>query len=437
MQNLAAAVAASIDPVSLMSRIAEQTCLFTPKADGAAVSILTPSNEFVVVSAHGLVASLLGLALPVEGTFQGRAIATGQPQISHETSSDPELTSEVREIGNRLGIHSLVVIPLMHNDIAIGALSVTASEPDKFTDSDVIAITSISRFISALIDSHSELSRILDDLLPDPRSPDADSTTRFLASVLLSDAIRDDDLHDRLDAVLSAPSQLHPVFQPIVDLATGGTLGFEGLSRFPMTTDINPAQWFDTARRLGRGYALEVMALQQILAAAHDIPKDYFVAVNLSPLTALQPAVHDILASATHRLVVEITEHEPFPDDFAERMMPLRDAGVELAVDDAGAGFASFTQLLRLKPDMIKIDGELTSGIENDPVKRALATSIVQLASELGSLTIAEAIESRPQMLALHRLGLHFGQGFLIGRPGPASDQSLEADFRPVSATER
>ena len=111
MQNITAALAASIDPVSLMSRIAEQICLFTPKADGAAVSILTTDNEFVVVSAYGLVASLLGLALPTEGTFQGRAIATGQPQISHETASDPSLTTRVRDIGNRLNIHSLVVIP--------------------------------------------------------------------------------------------------------------------------------------------------------------------------------------------------------------------------------------------------------------------------------------------------------------------------------------
>lgn len=433
MQNLTAALAASIDPVSLMSRIAEQTCLFTPKADGAAVSILTPAKEFVVVSAHGLVAPLLGLALPQEGTFQGRAIATGQVQISHETSSDPELTAEVREIGNRLGIHSLVVIPLMHNNIAIGALSVTATEPHKFTDTDIAAITSISRFVSALIDSHSELSRLLDDLLVDPRTTNAESTTRFLASVLLPQAIRNEHQHERLDALLSEPAELRPVFQPIVDLATGHTLGFEGLSRFPVTPETSPAQWFDTARRLGRGYSLELMALQQILSAAHAIPADCFVAVNLSPLTALQPAVHDILASAKRRLVVEITEHEPFPADFAEQLKPLRDAGIELAVDDAGAGFASFTQLLRLRPDMIKIDGELTSGIESDPVKRALAASIVQLATELGSLTVAEAIESRPQMLALHGLGIHYGQGFLIGQPRSAADQSLDEGFRPVS----
>ncbi|CAM3243717.1 EAL domain-containing protein [Mycolicibacterium frederiksbergense] len=418
MHKLTAVLAASLDPVSLMSRIAEQTCLFTPKADGAAISIYTQDKKFVVVSAHGLVASLLGLVLPGEGTFQGRAIATGQPQVSHETSSDMTLTSEVREIGNRLGIHSLVVIPLMHNGIAIGALSVTATEAHRFNDADVLAITSISQFVSALIDSHSELSRLLDVLLDDPRTPNAESAARFLASVLLPEALREDQFHDQLDALLSTPAELQPVFQPIVDLASGRTLGFEGLSRFPAQPEVSPAQWFDTARRLGRSYPLELLALRRILAAARAIPDECFLAVNLSPLTALDPTVQDILTGAEYRLVVEITEHEPFPEDFAVRLKPLRDKGIDLAIDDAGAGFASFTQLLRLRPDMIKIDGELTSDIENDPVKRALATSIVQLATELGSSTVAEAIENPQQMRALRALGIQCGQGYLLGRPG-------------------
>ncbi|MGK2868874.1 MAG: EAL domain-containing protein [Mycobacterium sp.] len=418
MHKLTTVLAASLDPVSLMSRIAEQTCLFTPKADGAAISIYTHDKKFVVVSAHGLVASLLGLVLPADGTFQGRAIATGQPQVSHETSSDMSLTPQVREIGDRLGIHSLVVIPLMHNGIAIGALSVTATEAHRFNDADVLAITSISQFVSALIDSHSELSRLLDDLLGDPRTPNADSAARFLASVLLPEALPNDDFDDQLDTLLSTPAELVPVFQPIVDLVSGRTLGFEGLSRFPAKPDVSPAQWFETARQLGRGYPLELLALRRILAAAHAIPSDCFLAVNLSPLTALDPTVQDILTSAEYRLVVEITEHEPFPEDFAARLKPLRDKGIDLAIDDAGAGFASFTQLLRLRPDMIKIDGELTSDIENDPVKRALATSIVQLATELGSSTVAEAIENPEQMCALRALGIQYGQGYLLGRPG-------------------
>lgn len=417
MHKLTAVLANSLDPVSLMSRIAEQTCLFTPKADGVAISIYTPDKNFVVVSAYGLVDSLLGLVLPGEGTFQGRAIATGQPQVSHETSSDPSLSQQVREIGGRLGIHSLVVIPLMHNGSAVGTLSVMATEAGTFSDADVRTITSISAFISALIEAHSELSRLLDQVLADPRTPNADSAARFLASVLLPDTIRHNRMHAQLDTLLSAPHQLVPVFQPIVDLSAGHTIGFEGLSRFPEMSETSPSRWFDTARQLGRSYPLELMALTRILSCAHAFPEDYFLAVNLSPLTVLDPTVQDILTSADRRLVVEITEHDPFPEDFAARLKPLRDKGIKLAIDDAGAGFASFTQLLRLRPDMIKIDGELTCDIENDPVKRALATSVVQLASELGSSTVAEAIENPRQMCALQALGIEYGQGYLLGRP--------------------
>lgn len=417
MGNLIAAVNASIDPGALMRRIAEQMCLFTPKADGAAVSILTPNDEFVVVSAYGLVDSLLGLALPVEGTFQGMAVATGRPQVSVDAPADPSLTPEVRDIGVRLGIHSLVVIPLLHRGVTIGALSITARQPRKFDERDIAAIASTSRFISGLISAHTELSSLLDDFLDSPYSPDDDSTARFLASVLLPDVAQHDRLHQRMDALLGKETNLDVVFQPIVDLKTGATVGFEGLCRFPADADLSPQQWFDNARRLGRSLALELAALRRLLVMAEHIPATTFIAANLSPTTAMNPSVQSLLLSVERPLVVEITEHEPFPDDLAEALEPLRDAGIRLAIDDAGAGFASFNQLLRLRPDIIKIDGDLTCGIAADPVRRALATSIVRLAAELNAVTVSESVEEPEQLETLRQLGVDLGQGYLLGRP--------------------
>ncbi len=417
MQKHFASLSASIDPVSLMSRIAVQTCLFTPKAEGTAVSIYTSNDEFVVVSAHGLTASLLGLTLPGQGTFQGRAIATGQPQISHNTPVDPEITDQVRFIGNSLGIRSLAVIPLLHNNIPIGTLSLTATNSHWFTDADIASMVSLSGFMSALIDSHSELSRLLDELLGDPDAAGTRSTARFVASVLTPQAAEREHLHDQLDALLASPSDLIPAFQPIVDLATGRVLGYEGLSRFPRHPETTPVQWFETARLLGRGGSLEVMALRRILATSECLPSHCFVSVNLGPSTVLDPEVHDLLAAYNRPLVIEITEHERFPQDLADNLKPLRDTGIRLAIDDTGAGFASFTQLLRLRPDFIKIDGELTAGIENDPARRALATAIVQLSTEMGAWTVAESIETVAQMRALQRLGISLGQGFATGPP--------------------
>lgn len=417
MQSLIAAMNASLDPAALMRRIAEQMCLLAPKAGGAAVSILTSDDEFAVVSAHGLVESLLGLSLPREGTYQGRAIATGQSQVSLDALNDVSLTEEVRAIGRRLGIRSLIVIPLLHRGEAIGALSLTAAEAFKFDDRDVAAMEASGRFISALIGAHTEMSSLLDDFLNDPHLSGRDATARFIGSVLWPELTENDELHQRLDDLMDTPSNLSTAFQPIVDLDSGAAVGFEALSRFPEHYGPAPRKWFDIALRLGRSLSLEIATLERALAAAEAMPPGCFIAVNLSPLTAMDPAAQEILLEHTRPLVVEITEHEPFPDTLAHSLKPLRNNNIRLAIDDAGAGFASFTQMLRVQPDIIKIDGTLTAGIDDDPVKRALVLAVVRLAEELDAVSVAEAVEESAQARALQQLGVRLGQGYLFGRP--------------------
>ena len=418
MQNLVAAINASIDPSALMQRIAEQMCLLTPKADGAAVSLLTPEDTFVVVSAHGLVESLLGLTLTREGTLQGRAIATGQAQVSMDPLADPDLTDQVRSIGASLGVGSLVVIPLMHHGTGIGALSLTAADKGKFSDRDVAAMEATARFISALIGSHTELSSMLDDFLGDPHHEGRDLAAQFLASVLLPDMAREDALHKHVSDLLAEPSPLSAAYQPIVDLASEAVVGFEGLCRFPSDIEGSPAYWFEVARRLGRGVPLELAALSRVLVDAGHVPAHCFLAVNASPSAATDERLHEALLTVRTPVVLEITEHEPFPDGLADALKPLRDNGIRLAIDDAGAGYASFKQMLQLRPDIVKIDGSLTSGIDRDPAKRALVTAIVRLCAETGATTIAEAIERRDEQAMLTELGVGWGQGYLFGRPG-------------------
>lgn len=417
MQSLIAAMNASLDPAALMRRVAEQMCLIAPKAGGAAVSVLTSEDEFVVVSAHGLVESLRGLSLPREGTLQGRAIATGKPQVSLDAWNDVSLVHEVREIGRKLGIRSLIVIPLLHRGQAIGALSLTAADAFGFNDRDVAAMEASGRFISAIIGAHTEMSSLLDDFLNDPNLSGRDATARFVGAVLWPELTENDDLHQRLDDLMTTPANLATAFQPIVDFDTGSAVGFEALSRFPENYGLPPRKWFDIALRLGRSLSLEVAALERALASATDIPADCFIAVNLSPLTAMDPAVQEILLEQTRALVVEITEHEPFPDTLADALKPLRDSGIRLAIDDAGAGFASFTQMLRIRPDIIKIDGTLTSRVDIDPVKRALVSAVIRLAEELDAVTVAEVVEDSRQAHALRQLGVRLGQGYLFGRP--------------------
>jgi EAL domain-containing protein (putative c-di-GMP-specific phosphodiesterase class I) len=122
------------------------------------------------------------------------------------------------------------------------------------------------------------------------------------------------------------------------------------------------------------------------------------------------------------RIVVELTEHAPVADydELRESLSGLRDRGVRLAIDDAGAGFASLRHIVRLDPDMIKLDITLTRRIERDPVRQALAVALVSFANQVGATVVAEGVETELQLEALRAAGIRFAQGFLLGPPGPS-----------------
>ena len=105
---------------------------------------------------------------------------------------------------------------------------------------------------------------------------------------------------------------------------------------------------------------------------------------------------------------------------------------MRIAVDDAGAGYAGLQHILRLRPDIVKLDQGLTGGIDTDAAKRALATSMVSFAREIGAVLVAEGIETPEQLDVLRDLGVSWGQGFLLGLPGAvsvASEQPVAASF--------
>jgi EAL domain-containing protein (putative c-di-GMP-specific phosphodiesterase class I) len=96
----------------------------------------------------------------------------------------------------------------------------------------------------------------------------------------------------------------------------------------------------------------------------------------------------------------------------------MRANGVRLAVDDAGSGWASLSHILKLRPDIIKLDITLTRDIAVDPIKRALGASLVAFGQDIGSTLIAEGIETAEEQKALDQLGVSWGQGYYIARPG-------------------
>jgi EAL domain-containing protein (putative c-di-GMP-specific phosphodiesterase class I) len=224
---------------------------------------------------------------------------------------------------------------------------------------------------------------------------------------------------ERVQEMLGENS-LNIVVQPIADLETGRVVGVEALTRFSSTPDRTPDVWFVEAAEVGLGLELELKALRQALALVERLPENVFMSINLSPNTIGSPRFHELLdAVSADRVVLEVTEHAPVEnyDALANTLEPLRKAGCRLAVDDAGAGFASFRHILRLNPDIIKLDMTLTRNIDNDPARRALAAGLISFASDLGASIIAEGIETASELGALRTLKVGYGQGYYLARP--------------------
>jgi EAL domain-containing protein (putative c-di-GMP-specific phosphodiesterase class I) len=231
------------------------------------------------------------------------------------------------------------------------------------------------------------------------------------------------------------------VFQAVHGIADRQVVGWEALARFPAGHG-GPAQWFADAHRVGLGLDLEVAAVRQALASSPLLPGAGFLAVNLSAQTVLDADLAMLTEPAVAaRVVVEITEHEQVADyvPLLERMAQLRDAGVRFAADDAGAGYAGLRHLVELRPDVIKMDRDLTHAMDRDPARIAMATTLASFALATGAVLIAEGIETRGELLAAARLGIPFGQGYHLSRPVSPADAGGSgepgADGRPPVGT--
>jgi len=226
---------------------------------------------------------------------------------------------------------------------------------------------------------------------------------------------------ERIRAVLARDS-IELVFQPIADLRDGRVLGVEALARFTADPPRTPDVWFSEAKEVGLDLELELQAIQLALDLRDKIPPDLFLSLNVSPETLASGALETLIDGVPgERLIFELTEHAPVADyaPLRSAVDSLRKRGVRIAVDDAGAGFASWQHILKLAPDMIKLDLALTRDIDDDPVRRALATALVNFAGETGAAIVAEGIETAQEQETLSRLGITIGQGYHLARPRP------------------
>jgi len=225
-------------------------------------------------------------------------------------------------------------------------------------------------------------------------------------------------------ALLGQPEAVGVAFQPIVSLADGVIRGYEALARFAHTPARAPDAWFSQAHRCGLGVELETRALVAALSHA-GLPDSAFLALNLSPTAITDQRIHAALPEDLSHVVVEVTEQELVADIDAllSGLAALRRRGARVALDDTGAGYAGLQRIMCTEPDVIKLDRSLVQGVDEDAQKSALIESLAGFAERTGAVICAEGIEEVEELLALARLGVGLGQGYLLARPGPPWSQ--------------
>jgi PAS domain S-box-containing protein len=240
-----------------------------------------------------------------------------------------------------------------------------------------------------------------------------------VANAVLGPQLRQHAGEQHINALreLIASGGLRTVFQPVVRLDDHVVVGYEALTRF--TDGSLPLQRFAEAERAGLAVELEGAAVASAMTAARGLPAGPWLSINISP--AVLPELKQLAAliGPTDRpLVVEITERMAIEDYSAARRLLRRHLpNARIAVDDAGAGFASLRHIAELRPAIVKLDIELVRNVHRDAAREALVAGMVHFAAASGCELIAEGIETEQERRALMRLGVTLGQGFLLGRP--------------------
>lgn len=236
------------------------------------------------------------------------------------------------------------------------------------------------------------------------------------------------------------PSGPRTVFQPILELDSGHLVGHEALVRGPRGTALEPPEaLFAAARRTNHlvelDWACRAAALRASLAA--DMPGSWRLFVNAEPLalnTACPaPLLADWVAAYRNlRVVVEITERRLMhqPGDLIRVVATLRELGWEVALDDTGANDASVALLPLVEPDIIKLDRRLLAAQPTASAERALR-AITGYAERSDAVLLAEGIETEEELERARELGASWGQGYLLGRPGPLASPSQAAAWPP------
>ena len=395
-------VQAGLDPhrvVDVVTRRAQELTHST----GAVVELID-GDELVCWSVSGNAVPQLGRRVSAERSLSGLCVKTGHVLLCNDSENDSRVDLEGCR---RAGLRSMLVAPLPYGDTIIGVLKVVAPWVDAYEADDVRTLELLNTLIGATL-SHAAHHT----------SVEAAFNSKLEADRLIAE--EREELRQRICAIIEREA-FDIVFQPVLALDDGAVVGFEALARFTDSLTRSPDRVFGEALQADLSFELEIALMRKALSSLTQLPRNAYLAINVSPETASSPELaHLCTRHAADRIVLEITEHSSVDDYLvlAERARVLRDLGVRLAIDDAGAGFASLRHVLRLEPDLIKLDKSLTRNIDVRVRHQSLAAALVTFASGTSASIVAEGIETAEELATLKRLGVPFGQGFYLGRPG-------------------
>ncbi len=342
------------------------------------------------------------LSHPLDGIATGQVIPIGSGYCQHVTAGRlPQLIADTSMVPLALSIPETLALP-------IGAhLSVP------------IQVDHGRVFGTFCCFSH----RAMPELGP-PELELMHTFGRMIALELIQEVQRDETQRSRIERVHAALWSGDPamVFQPVIRLEDQKVVAVEALARFAHQPVQPPDRWFADAAAVGMGVTLELLAIRRAIASCRALPADIALNINVSPQTLLG----ENLLLALHgfdprRVTVELTEHEPVADytPLLKAIRPLREVGMKLAIDDAGAGYSSMRHVLTLQPDIVKLDVSLTRDIDKDPVREAMAAALGEFARRTNTVVVAEGVETTAELETLRHVGIAEVQGYLTGRPMP------------------
>jgi EAL domain-containing protein (putative c-di-GMP-specific phosphodiesterase class I) len=346
---------------------------------------------------------------PLDGTYCKRIVDGRLPSVIPDSAANP--VAAALPTTERSRIAAYVGVPIVFRDGQLfGTLCTVNRTPARdLRDRDASVLHVLAKAVSELIEDDRR------------RRSDDDGIRNLVADLLAAGGPR-------------------MVYQPIVEVPSRRVVGFEALSRFPMDSGLTTEEWYRKSAEVGAETELELCAARAAVAALDVI--DGYVSLNLSARCLITTEALEFLQSLpVHRVVLELTEHAAI-DDYTlltGALAPLRAAGLRVAVDDTGAGYASLRHVLRLGADLIKLDRSLVSDLAADPVRHALVAALTRFAVDTGSRVVAEGVETTQELAALEELGVHYVQGYLLGRPEPlempSSRPAAESTVRASAVT--